>query len=211
MWFVSPSMLPFSKGNRGADTCRGCVGTRHSEVLIEMFFQWDSPFHKGLAWQRGTTDAACIITAVLISASDTSTAIRRYFQQKKNRNGSLWSVLSDLFRIMTDVFFFQRFSDVGTAKVEMADGLCKYSATCGFRWLISGCTWLIAVPFLYISYEIFSENANEGWIQVAGKVKDAGYPSQRPPLNPRQIMKQKHLWRWIISQSYPFLHDLQNP
>ena len=150
--------------------------------MIPMFFQWDSPFHKGLAWQRGATDAACIITAVLISASDTSTAICRYFQQKKNRNGSYCPALSDLFRIMTDVFFFQRFSDVGTAKVEMADGLCKYSVTCEFQLLISGGTWLITVPFLYISYENFSENANEGWIQVADKVKDAGYPSQRPPL-----------------------------
>ena len=182
IWFVLSSISPFSKGNKGADTCRGCVGTCHSEVLIQMFFQWDSPFHKGLAWQRGATDAACITTAVLISVSDTSTAICRYFQQKKNSNGSLWSILSDLFRIMTDVFFFQLFSDVDTTKVEMAVGLCKYSTTCEFQWLIFGCTWLIAVPFLYISYENFSENANWDWIQVAGKVKDAGYPSQRPPL-----------------------------
>lgn len=109
IWFILLSISPFSNGNKRADTCRGCVGTCHSEVLIQMFFQWDSPFHKGLAWQRGATDAACIITAVLISVSDTSTAICRYFQQKKNRNGSYRPALSDLFRIMADVFFFQRF------------------------------------------------------------------------------------------------------
>ncbi len=29
--------------------------------------------------------------------------------------------------------FSERFSDVDTAKVEMAYGLCKYSATCEFQ------------------------------------------------------------------------------
>ena len=92
---------------------------------------------------------------------------------------------------MADVFFFQRLSDADTAKVEMADGLCKYSATCEFQWLISGCTWLIAVPFLYISYEIFSENADGDKIRGMKWNKRRRVSLPASTTNPRQIMKQK--------------------
>lgn len=110
------------RATKGLTLAVGALAPVTARSWFRCFFQWDSPFHNGLALQRGATDAACIITAVLISASDTSAAISRYYQQKNIRDGSLCPALSDLFRITADVFFFQRSSDVDTAKVEMADG-----------------------------------------------------------------------------------------
>lgn len=54
IWFVLLSISPFSKGNKETDTCRGCVGTLHSEVLILMFFSVRFALSQGAGMAEGS-------------------------------------------------------------------------------------------------------------------------------------------------------------